>query len=124
MRNDEMIIYHGSVSIIERPEFGKGKPRNDYGSGFYCTEDLSLAKEWAVEEDWDGYANKYTLNMENLSVLDLSKSATVLHWITVLLQNRVFNLKNDISKIGKIRIVGTIACNNVVFVYRKAIVFY
>ena len=101
MKNNEMVIYHGSVSIIEHPEFGKGKVRNDYGLGFYCTEDLDLAKEWAVEEDRDGYANKYLLDMQGLTVLDLSKTATVLHWITVLLQNRVFNLKSDIAKRGK-----------------------
>lgn len=95
-------IYHGSVSIIERPEFGKGKPHNDYGLGFYCTESLDLAKEWAVSENTDGYANKYVLDMSDLKLLDLSaKGFTTLHWITLLLQNRVFNLKNDISKLGK-----------------------
>lgn len=96
------IIYHGSVSIIEHPEFGKGKPYNDYGLGFYCTEDIDLAKEWAVSEDADGYANKYRLDMSDLKLLDLSANGfTTLHWITILLQNRVFNLKNDISKLGK-----------------------
>lgn len=39
--------------------------------------------------------------MQGLSVPDLSKTATLLHWITILLQNRVFILKNDIAKIGK-----------------------
>lgn len=101
MSKKEMIIYHGSVSIVEKPEFGKGKKYNDYGLGFYCTEDLDLAKEWAVNEDRNGYANKYKLDMGGLTVLDLSKDATVLHWITLLLQNRVFTLKNDIAKAGK-----------------------
>lgn len=101
MNKKEMIIYHGSVSIIDKPEFGKGKRYNDYGLGFYCTEDLNLAKEWAVDEDRNGYANKYMLDMDGLTVLDLSKNATVLHWISLLLQNRVFNLKNDIAKAGK-----------------------
>ena len=54
----EMILYHGSISIIEQPTFGKGKRHNDYGLGFYCTQSLELAKEWAVEEKRDGYANK------------------------------------------------------------------
>ncbi len=101
MKNNELLIYHGSVSIIEHPEFGKGKPHNDYGLGFYCTEDLGLAKEWAVEEDRDGNANKYVLDTQGLKVLNLSKSASTLHWITVLLQNRVFNLKSDIAKVGR-----------------------
>lgn len=97
-----LIIYHGSVSVIERPEYGKGKPYNDYGLGFYCTESLDLAKEWAVRENRDGYANKYSLDMEGLNLLDLSqKGFTVLHWITLLLQNRIFTLKSDIAKIGK-----------------------
>ena len=50
----EMILYHGSVSIIEQPTFGKGKRHNDYGLGFYCTQSLDLAKEWAVEENRGG----------------------------------------------------------------------
>ena len=100
--SNTITIYHGSVSIIEQPEFGKGKPHNDYGLGFYCTESLDLAKEWAVSENTDGYANKYALDMSDLKLLDLpAKGFTTLHWITLLLQNRVFNLKNDISKLGK-----------------------
>lgn len=98
----EMILYHGSVSIIEQPVFGKGKRHNDYGLGFYCTQSLDLAKEWAVEENRDGYANKYLLDLQGLTILDLSqKGFTTLHWITLLLQNRVFTLKNDIIKAGK-----------------------
>ena len=98
----EMILYHGSVSIIEHPTFGKGKRHNDYGLGFYCTRSLDLAKEWAVEEKRDGYANKYALDLRGLTILDLSqKGFTTLHWITLLLQNRVFTLKNDITKAGK-----------------------
>ncbi len=98
----ELVIYHGSVSIIEKPIFGKGKPYNDYGLGLYCTESLDLAKEWAVDESHNGYANKYALDLNDLQVLDLSQNEfTTLHWITVLLQNRVFTLKNDIAKLGK-----------------------
>lgn len=44
----EKIIYHRSDHIIERPKFGYGKTYNDYGVGFYCTENSSMAKEWGV----------------------------------------------------------------------------
>ena len=55
-----------------------------------------------AEEDRDGYANRYSLDLRGLNVLDLSqKGFTTLHWITLLLQNRVFTLKNDIIKAGK-----------------------
>ena len=50
-------IYHGSDHILEKPVFGAGKPYNDYGRGFYCTEHVELAKEWACSSDNDGYAN-------------------------------------------------------------------
>ena len=38
------MIYHGSDHIIEHPEFGYGKTYNDYGTGFYCTENPNMAK--------------------------------------------------------------------------------
>jgi hypothetical protein len=107
MSANDLIIYHGSVSIIEKPEYGKGKPYNDYGTGFYCTQSLDLAKEWAVEENRNGYANKYCLDLQGLNILNLSdKKYNTLHWITILLQNRVFNLKSDIAKLGKSYLLG------------------
>ena len=42
-----MNVFHGSVNIVKKPVFGEGKPYNDYGRGFYCTEHAELAKEWA-----------------------------------------------------------------------------
>ena len=46
-----MRIYHGSKDIIKIPLYGYGKKYNDYGLGFYCTENIELAKEWAVDID-------------------------------------------------------------------------
>ena len=97
-----LTIYHGSVAVIERPVYGKGKPYNDYGLGFYCTESKELAKEWAVGEDQDGYANTYILDTDRLRILDLSAAGfTTLHWISLLLQYRAFTLKSDIAKEGR-----------------------
>ena len=59
---NKLIIYHGSSQIVQKPIFGAGKPYNDYGQGFYCTEHLELAKEWACNEERDGYANQYELD--------------------------------------------------------------
>ena len=36
-------IYHGSESIIQKPQYGFGKKYNDYGLGFYCTEHIDMA---------------------------------------------------------------------------------
>lgn len=95
-------LYHGSKEIVKSPRFGYDNPNNDYGLGFYCTEDLEIAKEWGVTSENDGYINKYLLDAKGLTVLDLSSSeCNVLHWITILLQNRVFTLKNNIAKAGR-----------------------
>ena len=75
------------------PVFGEGKAYNDYGQGFYCTENLELAKEWACSQDSDGYANQYILNLENLKVLYLNgPQYNILNWLAILLENRKFSI--------------------------------
>lgn len=94
-----MQIFHGSENIIERPQFGFGNPKNDYGLGFYCTQSNELAKEWACQKNKDGYSNCYELETKNLSVLDLSDSNfSILHWLSILMQNRVFPPKSPLGK--------------------------
>lgn len=97
-----LTLYHGSSLIIERPQFGKGNPFNDYGLGFYCTETLELAKEWACSMEQDGFANRYSFQTDGLSVLNLSDgSYNILNWLSILLMNRKFNLSSDIAAQGK-----------------------
>lgn len=97
-----MKLYHGSKNIIEKPVFGKGNPANDYGLGFYCTENLELAKEWACGQMQDGYANEYNFNIEQFSVINLSaKEYNILNWLALLLNNRTFSIKNTISEQGR-----------------------
>ena len=94
-----MILYHGSDKIIHSPQFGVGNPHNDYGLGFYCTEDKELAKEWACPEARNGIANIYELNVDEFKILDLqSEKYHVLNWIAILLKNRVFAKKTPIAK--------------------------
>lgn len=95
------IIYHGSQNIIEVPEFGKGNPFNDYGLGFYCTENQELAKEWASSDDRDGYANAYEIEFDGLSVLDLSEGHHILNWLAVLVENRTFDLTAGFAAAAK-----------------------
>ena len=95
-------IYHGSNKIISKPLFGVGKIHNDYGLGFYSTEILDMAKEWGVSKDNDGYANIYQIETEGLSLLDLnSNEYTILHWLAVLLENRVFDVNNSLAQEAK-----------------------
>ena len=94
-----MKIYHCSEKIIEVPQFGIGNPHNDYGLGFYCTKNKDLAKEWACQKNKDGFANCYELDNKGLSVLDLSQDDySILHWLSILMQNRVFSPKSPLGK--------------------------
>ena len=83
----KLVIYHGSTNIIEKPIFGMGKEYNDYGQGFYCTENLELAKEWACGEEIDGYANKYEIETNGLKILNLSSSEVMTSFDFPLLAN-------------------------------------
>lgn len=95
------ILYHGSPDIIQTPVLGKGKPYNDYGQGFYCTEHPELAKEWACTENIDGYANKYELDTDGLAILNLSADKyTILHWLALLMKYRRFRISTPVMKRG------------------------
>jgi len=81
-------MYHGSQQVIKLPEFGKGNPNNDYGLGFYMSQNSNLAGEWAViHTNKDGYINEYELDYRSLSVLKLD-ALPIESWISVLMSNR------------------------------------
>ena len=104
---DNIIIYHGSPNIVT-PVFGEGKAYNDYGLGFYCTENLELAKEWACSQDSDGYANQYILNIGSLNVLYLNgPQYNILNWLAVLLENRIFSIAEGLPREAKKYIMET-----------------
>lgn len=100
---DKLItIYHGSKQIVEVPTFGLGRKNNDFGLGFYCTESNDLAKEWAVSSLSDGFSNRYTLDTEYLNTLNLnSPNYTILNWIAVLVEHRLFSIKTPIARRAK-----------------------
>lgn len=98
-----MIIYHGSKDIIEKPEFGKGNKKNDYGLGFYCTENVELAKEWACSNnETNGYANQYEIDLNDYRILDLREEKySILNWMALLLKFRTFDVNTPISAQAK-----------------------
>ena len=95
----EKKLYHGSKKVIETPSFGSGNPHNDYGLGFYCTENIELAKEWACSETEAGFVNAYDLNLDGLSVCNLSNGYHILNWLAILLENRTFDLSSPTASL-------------------------
>ena len=105
-------IYHGSKKIIEMPTFGEGKKTNDFGLGFYCTASNDLAKEWAVSSLDDGFSNRYTLDTDYLKILNLnSKEYTILNWIAVLVEHRVFSIKTPVARRAKQYLIDNFGVN-------------
>lgn len=105
-------IYHGSEKNIIKPIFGEGKKNNDFGLGFYCTKDINLAKEWAVSSLKDGFANKYILNIEYLKILNLNSSEyTILNWIAILVEHRLFSLKSPVAQRAKKYLIDNFGLN-------------
>lgn len=97
----KLLLYHGSEKIISKPVFGAGKAYNDYGRGFYCTQNIELAKEWACPTNNDGFSNCYELKTEGLRVLDLqAKEFCTLHWLAILVANRRFDMDTAIMRQG------------------------
>ena len=112
---EKLTIYHGSEKIIQKPVFGFGNKYNDYGLGFYCTESIELAKEWACSSELDGYANEYTIQTKGLKILSLtSGDYNIFNWLFVLLQNRKFRIDSEIASQAKKYIE-----NNFVVEYRN-----
>ena len=105
-------LFHGSEKVVEVPTFGLGKTTNDFGLGFYCTEIEDLAKEWAVSSLRDGFSNRYTLDTEYMNILNLnSPDYTILNWIAVLVEHRVFALKTPIARKAKRYLIDNFGIN-------------
>ena len=85
-------IYHGSEVVVEKPiyHYEGSNEHNDYGLGFYCTQNLDMAKEWANRTTRNGFANKYYFDDRGLKILDLTDKTkySVLNWIAILVHNR------------------------------------
>lgn len=103
-------IYHGSAGKVSDPKFGFDNRHNDFGAGFYCTEDPELAEEWAVRRDRDGRTNMYRIDESKLEILDLcSRKYTVLHWLAILLENRTFDVSEGIAREAQEYIIANFA---------------
>lgn len=86
---EKLILFHGTSEKIVLPTYGLGDEKHDYGKGFYLTESLELAKEWAVcrPNDTNGWLHKYELETDGLQILSFQKN-NVLAWLAELMKHR------------------------------------
>ena len=85
----KILLYHGSLDRAIVPQYGFGEDKHDYGRGFYLTEDIELAKEWAVcrPDETNGWVHKYELDTTELKILDFQQH-DVLVWLAELMKHR------------------------------------
>ena len=84
-----IILYHGTPDQIVVPTYGRGDNKHDYGRGFYLTESLDFAKEWAVcrPNETNGWVHKFELDTSSLKILDFQHH-NVLTWLAELMKHR------------------------------------
>ena len=97
-----MIVYHGSDHIVETPLYNGSKRTNDYGYGFYTTENKELAMEWACSDNRDGFANVYELNTDGLEILNLNDPQySILNWLAILTKYRIYWQSGSVAEEAK-----------------------
>ena len=97
-----MIVYHGSDHIVETPLYNGSKRTNDYGYGFYTTENKELAMEWACSDNRDGFANVYELNTDGLEIPNLNDPQySILNWLAILTKYRSYWQSGSVAEEAK-----------------------
>lgn len=86
---EKIILYHGTPDKEVTPTYGQGKEKHDYGRGFYLTDNVDLAKEWAVcrPNETNGWVHKYELDCNELKILDFQQM-DILNWLAELMKHR------------------------------------
>lgn len=99
-----MILYHGSVEIVDNPEIRIPSISLDYGYGFYTTTSFKQAEDWVKRKlnanSPIGYVNVYELDEDLVKSLKtlLFESPTE-DWLDFVMSNRTnkdFNHDFDI----------------------------
>lgn len=85
----KIILFHETADKVVVPTYGLGNDKHDYGKGFYLTENIELAKEWAVcrPDETNGYVHKFEIDIDGLRILDFQK-IDILSWLAELMKHR------------------------------------
>lgn len=84
---NQITLYHGSKNKVVTPQYGLGEDKHDYGRGFYLTPNKELASEWGNANNEIGYLHTYTLNLDDLKVVNLDNYCPLV-WLAELMKHR------------------------------------
>lgn len=88
-----MIVYHGSIEQVEKPEIREASRTLDYGNGFYTTTSEEQAVLWVKRKlkgtGVKGYVNVYELNEGCASRFDVLRfTGPTEEWLDFVIANR------------------------------------
>jgi hypothetical protein len=123
-------LYHGSYTVVRKPDVSLGVPRKDFGQGFYTTTSKRQADEWAKASSWREGRTTPTPNTFELvgdqASLGIYRFADddIIGWIDFVAKNRYPNkyypfiseLYNTIESYDIV--IGPIADNTTFIIFR------
>lgn len=82
------------------------------GSDFTAPKPKSLRKSGRFLSLRDGFCNRYTLDTEYMKILNLnSPDYTILNWIAVLVEHRLFSIRTPIARRAKKYLIDNFGIN-------------
>ena len=111
-----MILYHGSIDLVDKPEIRRGDVYLDFGIGFYTTTSYEQAERWARikmrrNNASVGYVSSYEFDwMAASKELSINKFASAdAQWLEFVVNNRKGVPVKDIEDMH----IGPVADDNV-----------
>lgn len=111
-----MILYHGSIDLVDKPEIRRGDVYLDFGIGFYTTTSYEQAERWARikmrrNNSSVGYVSSYEFDwMAASKELSINKFASAdAQWLEFVVNNRKGVPVKDIEDMH----IGPVADDNV-----------
>lgn len=62
---NNIMLFHGSAMVVQRPQVLISGFYKDFGYGFYCTNIEKQAKRWALSKRPNHFVNVYSYNQDN-----------------------------------------------------------
>ena len=91
-----MILYHGTNDVIGHINLEKCKLRTDFGKGFYLSDKIGTAQQWAIDKTANrgkGFPTiiQYSIDRDALNQLNglRFKSEPTIGWLNFIGSNRV-----------------------------------
>ena len=111
-----MILYHGSIDLVDQPEIRKGQVYLDFGVGFYTTTSYAQAERWAKikmrrHNASVGYVSVYEFDFDAAEkALSIGKFETAdAEWLEFVVNNRKGAVFSDMQDMH----IGPVADDNV-----------